>query len=86
MLAKRCPICGGTPQVVHYEIPQPFTNPDYQYVHFKRLECTICGATVPRLVMSVNNAIAYWNEINPNTGKRYVLQRVMTEHIWEVEE
>ncbi len=78
-LAKRCPICNGKPQYVHYRIPGSMEDSDELYILLKRLECKECGATVPELVMTCDDAIKYWNEINPKTGKRYVLQRVMTE-------
>ena len=81
MRAKRCPVCGGKPQYVHYAIPGMTDG-----IWFKRLECIDCGATVPHLVMVCDDAIKYWNDINPDTGKRYVLQRIVTEPVREVEE
>ena len=56
---KRCPICGGEPQFVHYCIPGSYDDLDDIYVLFKRLECSECGATVPQLVMTVDDAINY---------------------------
>lgn len=79
MLAKRCPICGGKPQFVYYCIPGATDDSDGLFVLMKRLECKDCGATVPQLMISSYNAIKYWNKIDPNTGKRCVLQRYGTE-------
>lgn len=31
-------------------------------VLLKRLECSKCGATVAQLVMTVDEAVGYWNE------------------------
>lgn len=57
--AKRCPLCDGEPQYKHYTIPE---EDEELTVWFKRLECRDCGATVPHLVMTLNDAIDYWNE------------------------
>ena len=82
MKAKRCPICGGKPQYVHYAIPVMSEG-----ILFKRLECCDCGATVPHLMVACDDAIEYWNDINPGTGKpQWILTRVMTEPVREVEE
>ena len=62
-LAKRCPICNGEPQYVHYCIPGSTEDPDELYILLKRLECKECGATVPELVMTCDDAVKYWNEI-----------------------
>lgn len=78
-LAKRCPICGGEPQYVHYCSPGAMDDPDGIYILFKRLECKNCGASVARLVMTCDEAVMYWNEINKETGERFVLQRAMIE-------
>lgn len=77
--ASRCPVCGGKPQYVHYSIPGATNDPDGLYILMKRLECVDCGASVAELVMTCDDAVAYWNDINPETGKRYVLQRVGVE-------
>jgi hypothetical protein len=79
MKAKKCPLCNGEPQFVYYAIPDSTNDPDGIYVLFKRLECTECGATVANLVMTCDDAVNYWNEINPNTNRRYVLEKVGTE-------
>lgn len=79
MKAKRCPVCGGEPQFVYYSIPGSASDPDGLYVLFKRLECSKCGATVAQLVMTCDDAVSYWNDINPNTGHRCVLAKNGTE-------
>lgn len=86
MKVKRCPVCGGVPQYVYYSIPNATKDPDSIYVLLKRLECSECGATVAMLVMTCDDAESYWNDINPNTGKRYVLEKVGSEPCSEVEE
>lgn len=82
---KRCPICGGEPQYVHYCIPGSANDPDGLYVLLKRLECKKCGASVAQLCMTIDDAVQYWNAVNPETGKRYVLQRYGTEYCCNVE-
>lgn len=70
MKAKRCHLCGGEPKYVHYAIPkQDYPEGWYEseygnepYVLYKRLECSKCGATVPQLVMTIDDAVEYWNE------------------------
>lgn len=70
MKAKRCKLCGGEPKYVHYAIPE-HDYPDGWYeseygkepmVLLKRLECSKCGATVAQLVMTLDEAVEYWNE------------------------
>ena len=78
-LAKRCPICNGEPQYVHYCIPGSMEESDGLCMLLKRLECKECGATVPELSFTCDEAVEYWNEVNLKTGKRYILQRAMTE-------
>lgn len=86
MRAKRCPVCKkGEPQYVYYSIPGATDDPDGIYVLFKRLECTVCGATVAHLVMTCEDAVRYWNCINLDTGKRFVLQRIGTEPVKDIE-
>lgn len=79
MKAKRCPICDGKPQFVHYAIPGSTKDPDGIFVLLKRLECTKCGASVANLVMTCDAAVDYWNSINPTTNNRYVLEKVGAE-------
>lgn len=79
MKAKRCPICDGKPQFVYYAIPGSTKDPDGIFVLFKRLECTKCGASVAELVMTCDDAVDYWNSINPTTNNRYVLEKAGTE-------
>ena len=86
MKAKKCPVCGGNPQFVYYSIPGSTNAPDGLYVLFKRLECSKCGATVAQLVMTCDDAVAYWNDINPETGRRYVLEKNGTEMCGDIEE
>ena len=85
MKAKRCPICDGEPQYVHYAIPGSTKDPDGIYILFKRLECSKCGASVAELVMTCDDAVGYWNDINPNTNNRYVLEKVGIEPCSDVE-
>lgn len=95
MKVKRCPVCGGGElQYVHYA-PQAKDEPtlweDMCDVGFSpmillnRIECKKCGASVPSLVMRVDDAVSYWNDINENTGHRYVLQRIGFESVSDVE-
>lgn len=86
MRAKRCPICKGAPQFVYYAIPGTTADPDGCYVLLKRLECKRCGASVAQLVMTCDDAVRYWNDLNESTGERYVLERVGTEDCKEAEE
>ena len=85
MKAKRCPVCGGSPQYVHYAIPGSTKNPDGKFILFKRLECSQCGATVAHLVMSCDDAGRYWNDVNKQ-GNRPVLERIGVEPCMDVEE
>ena len=87
MKAKRCKLCGGEPKYVHYAIPEQ-DHPDgwdwSEYgrepmILFKRLDCSKCGATVAQLVMTVDDAVNYWNEQN-------ILVRYGEEKVREVEE
>ena len=86
MKAKKCPICGGNPQFVYYSIPGSTNDPDGLYILLKRLECSKCGASVAQLVMTCDEAVSYWNDTNPETGERYVLQKNGTEICKDVEE
>lgn len=85
MKAKRCPVCGGAPQYVHYAIPGSTKDPDGLYILLKRLECSECGATVAHLVMTCGDAVEYWNSKNKE-GKRVVLERVGAEPCRDVEQ
>lgn len=86
MKAKKCPICCGNPQFVYYSIPGSTNDPDDLYILLKRLECSKCGASVAQLVMTCDDAVRYWNDVNPETGKRYVLEKTGTEMCGDVEE
>lgn len=80
MKAKLCPVCKtGKPQFVYYAIPGSTDDPAGKYVLFKRVECSNCGASVARLVMTLDDAVRYWNDINPATGRRYVLEKIGVE-------
>lgn len=87
MKAKRCHLCGGEPRYIHYAIPQQdlpsawYESCDFgwePYVLYKRLECSQCGATVPQLAMTCDEAVAYWNE-------QKILMRYGEEKVMEVE-
>ena len=86
MKAKKCPICGGNPQFVYYSIPGSTNDPDGLYILLKRLECSKCMASVAQLVMTCDEAVSYWNDTNPKTGERYVLEKNGTEICKDVEE
>ena len=86
MKAKKCPICGGNPQFVYYSIPGSTNDPDGLYILLKRLECSKCGASVAQLVMTCDEAVSYWNNTNPDTGERYVLENNGTGICKDVEE
>lgn len=88
MKAKRCKLCGGEPKYVHYAVPkQDYPDGWYEsadgfdepYVLFKRLECSKCGATVVQLVMTIDEAVEYWNE-------QKLLVRWCEEKVRDVEE
>jgi hypothetical protein len=53
---------------------------------FKRIECKKCGASVPGLTMTIDDALSYWNDINDKTNHRYVMQRIGTEDVLKIEE
>lgn len=87
---KRCPVCGCRDlRFVHYALPASAAPECWEYdedgympmIWMKRIECTKCGATVPQLVLTVDQAIEYWNAINETTGSRYVLQRLREESL-----
>jgi hypothetical protein len=53
---------------------------------YKRIECKDCGATVPVLAMTLDDAVDYWNRIkNINAGSRFVLQKIGEETVRDVE-
>ena len=85
MKARRCPVCGGAPQYVHYAIPGSTKDPDGIFILFKRLECSQCGATVAHLVMTCDDSVRYWNDTN-EYGNRPALERVGVEPCGDVEE
>ena len=87
MKAKRCKLCGGEPKYVHYAPPRTdhpelwkdMENGLEPIMLFKRLECKLCGATVPSLSLSLDDAVKIWNEQN-------ILVRYMEENVLDVEE
>ena len=84
---KRCKLCGGEPKFVYYCIPESdhpyawYEDDDGKepYILLKRLECSNCGATVPQLMMVIDDAVDYWNEQN-------ILERYGEEKVRNVEE
>lgn len=96
MKAKRCPVCDSEElQFVYYAPPErdeptlweDMVDAEYSpMIMLKRVECKKCGASVPGLTMTIDDALSYWNDINDNTNHRYVLQRIGTEDVREVEE
>lgn len=96
MKAKKCPICDSAELQYIYYAPSSKDEPslwedmdDCGYspmVLLKRIECKKCGASVPELTMTIDGALSYWNDINDQTNHRYVLQRIGTEDLREVEE
>lgn len=95
-MLKPCPICKSQKLKMVYYAPPATENPDlwdwdengyFPLIWFKRIECANCGATVPNLVMSVDDAIDYWNKIKDDkTGSRYVLQRLTEDPLTATEE
>lgn len=91
MKAKRCPVCNGTELQYVFYAPQAKDEPtmweemvDTGYspiILFKRIECKKCGASVPGLTLTIDDAIGYWNDINKRTNHRFVLQRIGTESV-----
>lgn len=83
--AQKCPVCGSNQlKFVHYAPPEKDSPDCWDYgedgmepmILFKRVECRECGATVPNLVLTIDMAIDFWNDINPKTGCRYALQKI----------
>lgn len=96
MKVKRCPVCNGAELQYVYYAPQAKDEPTMweemvdigysQIILFKRIECKKCGASVPGLTMTVDDAIKYWNDINEKTNHRFVLQCIGAEAVTDVEE
>lgn len=96
MKAKKCSICDSSELQYVYYAPSTKDAPDMwedmvdcgysPIILLKRIECKKCGASVPSLTMTLDDALSYWNDINDKTGHRYVLQRIGTEDVSEVEE
>lgn len=93
--AKKCPICESTELQYVYYAPPAKDEPtmwrdmiDVGYkpmILFKRIECKKCGATVPSLTMTIDDALSYWNDINDKSNHRYVMQRMGSEDVAEVD-
>ena len=87
MKAKRCPLCGGEPQFVHYAIPQEkdpdaweFTEDGFEpMILFKRLECKECKATTCGVDMVCDDAIKHWNE-------GHIFQWMFNENVTDVQQ
>ena len=93
--AQKCPVCKSRNLKWIYYAPTAEQAPDiwedmvdvgYQpMILAKRIECGNCGATVPGLTLTLDDAIDYWNAIDEN-GKIAVLQKIGEESVSEVEE
>lgn len=96
MKAKKCPVCDSSELQYVYYAPSAKDEPamwedtvDCGYspmILFKRIECKKCGASVPSLTMTLDDALSYWNDINDKTNHRYVMQCIGTEDVLEIEE
>lgn len=97
MKAKRCPVCDSRnlkwvyyapPSQVAPELWEDMVDDGYSpMILVKRIECADCGATVPGLSLTLDEATKYWNALNEANGNnRYVLQRIGEEPVREVEE
>lgn len=96
MKAKKCPICNSAELQYVYYAPsakdeptmwEDMDNRGYSpMILLKRIECKKCGASVPGLTMTIDDALLYWNDINKKTNHRYVLQRIGTDDLLEMEE
>jgi hypothetical protein len=90
LVAKRCPECDGEPQFVHFYIAKEDgghfmideNDEVIPSVWLKRLECTQCGATVPELAFTCDEAILYWNARVEDGG---LLRKYGTEKVHYVE-
>lgn len=93
--AQKCPICKSTELKFVYYAPRVEDAPeiweDMVDVGFspmilaKRIECKKCGATVPGLVLTLDDAVEWWNHINED-GSNAVLQKIGEEDVRGVEE
>ena len=93
--AKRCPVCQSNElKWVHYAIPEKVAPEMWEdmvdvgyspMLLLKRIECKKCGATLPNVALTLDNALDFWNSYNEQ-GNRYVLQRIGEEDVREVEE
>ena len=92
--AKKCPVCNSDKLKYVYYAPPAKSAPELwedmvdtgysPMILAKRIECSECGATVPSLVLVIDQAVEYWNSANV-TGERCVLQKIGEEPVTEVE-
>ena len=91
--AKKSPLCGSSDlRFVFYSIPMIYAPDLWEWdedgcsplILNKRIECKKCGATVPHLCITLDQAIDMWNAQN-DEGSRYVLQKTGTEQVRNVE-
>lgn len=92
--AKKCPVCKSRELKWVYYAPPAEQAPDiwedmvdvgYQpMILAKRIECRKCGATVPGLTLTLDDAVKYWNAVDKN-GKIAVIQKIGEENVSEVE-
>ena len=92
--AKKCPVCNsGKLKWVYYAPPaknapelwEDMVDTGYSpMILAKRIECSECGATVPGLVLVLDQAVDCWNALNED-GNRCVLQKIGEEPVTEVE-
>ena len=92
--AKKCPVCMSDKLKWVYYAPSAKDAPELwedmvddgysPMILAKRIECADCGATVPSLVLVLDDAIDYWNSVNEQ-GNRAVLQRIREEPVREAE-
>lgn len=89
-----CPVCKSKKLKLVSYAPSAKDAPDLwelevdgfmPLIWFKRVECCDCGATVPQLVMTLDQAEDYWNANNEKTGTRYVMQRIAEEALTATE-
>ena len=92
--AKRCPMCQSNElKWVYYAIPEKVAPEMWEdmvdvgyspMLMLKRIECKKCGATLPNVALTLDDALDFWNSLNER-GNRYILQRIGEEDVREVE-
>ena len=87
MNLRPCPVCKSKKlKLVHYAPPTKDAPDLWEFdedgfmplIWFKRVECCDCGATVPTLEMTLDQAEFYWNE-------NYVMQKITEEELTATE-